>query len=572
MRCTWSSRRPWRRVAPIVLLCAGLGAGAAPGLAQAGELTLSGGILTYTGGDEPNAVSAEHPGSNGEPTGPGNPADTSKLLINDNEVGNTVGFAGASGCTQQTFGVMCPTPARFVVELGVGDDSVLLGRFDEPVFVEVHANGGAGNDTLHGSVGRNVFNGGPGDDELNGLGGDDLLNGDDGVDTIIGHDGNDDLDGGTGNDRLTGGTGNDVVRGGDGNDELDYSPLYALDGTDVFEGGPGHDKVGYFGRTASVAVSLDGQANDGQSGENDNVAADIEEVDGGDAADVLSGSAGPNGLAGRGGDDTITGGGGDDVLYGDTGNDQIDGGDGNDTLDGGCHDDTIIGGAGVDSLNSDGTCADPALRGLNDVLQARDGVRDSLVLCTISGTAGDTAIVDPVDPALGPGNPGACRTIDASATGSTPGGSTPGTTTPGGGTTTIPGGTTLTGTVRATLGSTVRLLVGTGRIGQAVRQLANLKAKRPTLVLGSLVATSASRVTASATFRSRGRTVSLGSATITVQPGAPRTLSIKLSKKAKAVLRRVKKASIRVRFAVRHPTTKKLRHQSTKTFRISVQR
>ncbi len=543
-----------RRLASIAVLTAALGALALPGTAQAGQLTYSAGVLTYVGGDAvDNNVSATHQG------------DPAYVRIVD--AADRISIGSAPGCAPDDidFGVICPTPGKLVVHLGGGDDfftdDTALG---DPIAFPVEVNGGAGNDEFDGGGGADVLAGGAGDDTVLGDGGSDVLGGDDGADTLDGGADHDQLAGGTGNDRLTGGAGNDIVRGGDGDDELDYSPLYALDGTDVFEGGTGYDKVGYFGRSASVSVSLDGQPNDGQAGEGDNVGTDVEEVDGGDAADVLVGSAGPNWLAGRGGDDRISGGGGNDVLYGDSGNDQIDGGDGNDTLDGGCHDDTITGGPGVDSLNSDGTCADPALRGLNDVLHARDGVKDSLVLCTISGTAGDTAIVDPVDPALGPGNPGACRTIDATATGTT----TPGGTTP----TTLGDATTLEGKLRARLGATVRLLAGTGRGGQAARQIVNLKARRPSLTLGSLVATAATQVKAAATFRSRGRTSALGARAITVKPGSPRTLSIKLSKKSKAALRRVRTARIKVRFTVYRPTTKKLLHRSTKRFRVAVRR
>jgi hypothetical protein len=536
---------PRRRVVSIAVLTAALGMLALPGMAQAGELTYSAGVLTYTGADAVNNnVSATHQG------------DAAYVRIVD--AADSISTGSGTGCAPDDidFGVICPTPGKLVVNLGGGDDfftdDTALG---DPIAFPVEVNGGAGNDEFDGGGGADVLTGGSGDDKVLGDGASDVLRGDDGADTLDGGADHDQLDGGIGNDRLTGGAGNDIVRGGDGDDELDYSPLYAFDGTDLFEGGTGYDKVGYFGRTASVSVSLDAQPNDGQAGEGDNIGADVEEVDGGDAADVLVGTAGPNWLAGRGGGDQISGGGGNDVLYGDSGNDQIDGGDGNDTLDGGCHDDTIVGGPGVDSLNSDGTCADPALRGLNDVLHARDGVKDSLVLCTMSGTAGDTAIVDPVDPALGPGNPGACRTIDAAATG-----------------TTTPGETALEGKLRARLGSTVRLLAGTGRSGQAVPQLANLKAKRPKLTLGSLVATAASQVKATAMLRSRGRTVTLGTTAVTVKPSSPRTLSIKLSKKGKAALRRVKKARVKVRFTVYRPTTRKLLHRSTKTFRVAVRR
>jgi Ca2+-binding RTX toxin-like protein len=544
-----------RRVTPIAVLVAALAVLVLPGIAQAGTLTYSAGVLTYTGGDAvENNLSATHPGDPGQ--------------VHIVDAADSISLGPGTGCAPDDidFGVICPTPGKLVVNLGGADDfftdDTTLG---DPIAFPVEVNGGAGTDEFDGGGGADVLTGGSGDDTLLGDGGNDVLQGNDGADTLDGGADHDQLAGGIGNDRLTGGAGNDAVRGGDGDDELDYSPLYAFDGTDVFEGGTGDDKVGYFGRTGPVSVTLDGQPNDGQAGEGDNIGADVEEVDGGDAADVLVGSAGPNRLAGRGGDDQIVGGGGDDVLYGDTGNDQIDGGDGNDTLDGGCHDDTIIGGPGVDALNSDGTCADPALRGSNDVLHARDGVKDALVLCTISGTAGDTAIVDPVDPALGPGNPGACRTIDAAATGTT----TPDDTNP----TTTPGETTtLKGKLRARLGSTVRLLTGTGRIGQAARQLANLKAKRPALTLGSLVATAATQVKATATFRSRGRTITLGTTTTTVKPSNPRTLSIKLSKKSKAALRRVKKARVKVRFTVYRPTTRKILHRSTKTFRVAVRR
>lgn len=539
----------------IAVLTAALGMLALPGMARAGELTYSAGVLSYTGADAVNNnVSATHQG------------DAAYVRIVDAADGISTG--PGTGCAPDDidFGVICPTPGKLVVNLGGGDDfftdDTALG---DPIAFPVEVNGGAGNDELDGGGGADVLTGGPGDDRVTGDGGSDVLRGDDGADTLDGGADHDQLDGGSGNDRLTGAAGNDIVRGGDGDDELDHSPLYAFDGTDRFDGGTGYDTAGYFGRTASVSVSLDAQPNDGQAGESDNVGTDVEAVDGGDAADVLVGSAGPNGLAGRGGDDRISGVGGNDILYGDSGNDQIDGGDGNDMLDGGCHDDTIVGGPGVDSLNSDGTCADPALRGINDVLHARDGVKDSLVLCTMSGTPGDTAIVDPVDPALGPGNPGACRTIDAAATGATSPGDANSTSPPG-------DATTLKGKLRARLGSTVRLLAGTGGRGQAVRQLANLKGKRPKLTLGSLIATTAAQVKATATFRSRGRTITLGTTTVTIKPGSPRTLSIKLSKQSKAALRRVKQARVKVRFTVSRPTSRKVLHRSTETFRVAVRR
>ena len=531
------SRTSRRRITTVIALLTAIGL-TAPAAAQAGVLTWSSGVLTYSGADEENSVGVAHPGTvtSDRPAGPDNPPDPNKLQIRENASGEDIAIhqsaADGGNCEPDPFlGVVCDRPARFVANLGGGNDALQVGSDDAPVTVEVDAGGAAGDDVFSGSDGRDVYGGGPGDDELKGFGGNDLLNGDDGVDTLEGGDGNDELNGLLGADHLTGDAGNDNIRGGDGDDDLDYRPLYALDGSDTLTGGPGHDKFGYFGRTTGVSVNLDNVANDGQAGEADNILLDVEEVDGSDVADVMTGSAGPNGLAGRGGDDQITGGPGNDILYGDSNNDRIDGGDGDDTLDGGCHDDRIIGGRGVDALNSDGTCEDPSLRGLNDVLEARDGVKDRLVLCTISGTPGDTAIVDPADPALGPGNPGACRTIDA---GSSP---TPKPTpTPAG---------TLQGTVRAVIGP-VRLLTGTGGPGQAVRQSLRLKPGR--LTLGSLVARANARLTAVASIRVRGRRVTLGKATVLVAPGSPRTLSVRLSRRAKSALRRLRRASVQVRF------------------------
>jgi Ca2+-binding RTX toxin-like protein len=556
----WGDPSATRRRASVAVLAAA-GLMALSGVAQAGELVSSGGVLTYTGGDADNNVFVTHPN------------DPAFVHIVDAAAGDGVNLATApAGCVPDdiSFGLVCPTPTRLVLNLGGGADSFSDDtNSGTPIAVPLELNGGAGNDQFDGGGAADLLMGGPGDDTLVGDGGNDVLRGEDGADTVEGGADADDLDGGVGNDRLTGGAGNDLVRGGDGDDELDYRPLFVLDGADVFDGGAGYDKVGYFGRTVAVAVSLDGQANDGQAGEGDNIAADVDEVDGGDAADVLVGSDGPNRLAGRGGDDQVVGGGGDDVLYGDTGNDGLDGGAGNDSLDGGCMDDIIVGGPGVDSLNADGTCANPALRGQNDVLQARDGVKDALVLCAMGSTAEDTAVVDAVDPALGPGNPGACRTIDAGTTPTPPAPPPPGPT-PGGGT---PGGPTpLKGTVRARLGSTVRLLTGNGAAGQAVRWRADVKARVPTLTLGSLVATAASRVGATATVGKGRGLVALGTAAVTVRPGTPRVLTVKLSKRGAAALRGLATARIAVRFVVRHPTTKKVLHRSTKTFRVPVRR
>jgi len=127
-------------------------------------------------------------------------------------------------------------------------------------------------------------------------------------------------------DRLVGTTSSDRVLGLDGNDQI-----HALAGDDVIDGGAGSDDMsGGAGRDAAVYpsggtvdVSIDDLANDGHTGERDNVQTDIEDVYGGPDADRLIGSAGPNTLDAGVGNDVVDGGGGVDALYGDDGDDRL---------------------------------------------------------------------------------------------------------------------------------------------------------------------------------------------------------------------------------------------------------
>lgn len=160
------------------------------------------------------------------------------------------------------------------------------------------------------------------------------------------------LNGGEGNDllqatalswavTLRGGPGNDTHRGGRGNDDLDGGQ-----GPDGFYGGAGSDRVIYASRTARVFADLDGVQNDGEANERDRIMTDVEELEGGSGADVLTGSSARNEIWGKGGNDTIHGLGGNDLLGG------ADlSGDGNDFIDGGEGADSIFGGDGIDSLH-----------------------------------------------------------------------------------------------------------------------------------------------------------------------------------------------------------------------------
>jgi Ca2+-binding RTX toxin-like protein len=131
------------------------------------------------------------------------------------------------------------------------------------------------------------------------------------------------LRGGDGNDRLFGGTGDDTLVGGFG--------------SDLLQGGPGSDTVSYsevsdrLGVVADLdgATGDDGSSEDGPVGARDTIAADVENLEGTQAADVLTGNAGANVIDGSGGPDRIQGLGGDDTLTADGGG-SLDGGVGSD--------------------------------------------------------------------------------------------------------------------------------------------------------------------------------------------------------------------------------------------------
>jgi hypothetical protein len=189
-------------------------------------------------------------------------------------------------------------------------------------------------------------------------------------------DGDDELEGGPANETILAGPGNDAIRGGrEGNDLEDGGPgddrfdeSVAGEGSDTFIGGDGRDELTYSGsaldgRISPLTVTLDGIANDGESGEQDNVGGDIESVTGGRGPDTLIGSEDSN---------ELHGGAGDDVLRGLGGSDRLDGGDGNDQID------------------------------------ARDGSPD-LVSC---GPGFDRATIDAVD-SLSPDPLDACEVVDA---------------------------------------------------------------------------------------------------------------------------------------------------------------
>jgi Ca2+-binding RTX toxin-like protein len=283
-----------------------------------------------------------------------------------------------------------------VVTVGAGSNDGQASEADTVAGDIEVVTGGAGNYTLTGGTGDETLNGGPGDDTLSGGAGADILNGDAGDDTFLsaaldgadvynggagidtmsyagrsaavvvsldgvaldGEDGEldnvktdvEDIIGGSGNDTLTGSASDNVLTGGAGNDTLyglagndTFDEGAVATGSDTFHGGPGVDTVDYSARVAALLVTMgNNTADDGLSGEADDVRDDIENLIGGTGDDVITGNALANNIDGGDGADTLAGGAGNDILFGGAGVDALSGGDGDDLLDGGAGTDTPL--------------------------------------------------------------------------------------------------------------------------------------------------------------------------------------------------------------------------------------
>ena len=135
---------------------------------------------------------------------------------------------------------------------------------------------------------------------------DDTLTGDNNANSLIGNGGNDHLYGLGGDDFLNSGTGNDTLDGGDGNDWAIYGNF---DNGSVTTG-------------VTVSLAISGPQNTGSFGTDTLIS--IENLQGTQFADTLTGNAGAN------------------IIWGDAGNDRLDGGGGNDFLTGGAGADTFV--------------------------------------------------------------------------------------------------------------------------------------------------------------------------------------------------------------------------------------
>jgi Ca2+-binding RTX toxin-like protein len=247
--------------------------------------------------------------------------------------------------------------------------------------------GTAKRDVIVGLGGGDVIKGLGGNDFICGFGGNDKIIGGSGADVLSGDAGNDSLSGGSGNDFLLGRGGDDTLTGGDGFDLASFftSPgpvtanltlgtstgegsdklvsisdlegskfddtltgdsgenfFYPGQGNDAIDGGDGlTDRVIYFSAPGPVSVDLSvGSA----TGEGTDTLTNIEQAEGSNLDDTITGNTGANVLIGAGGNDTINGSDGDDTLQGGDGDDHLDGGVGTDVLDGGNGTDTCVNG------------------------------------------------------------------------------------------------------------------------------------------------------------------------------------------------------------------------------------
>lgn len=309
-----------------------------------------------------------------------------------------VGTSGADNVTVGTSGVNIDADGAVDVtltgveawdfDLGAGNDvfsAAGAGSTGSPLASDLET--AAGGDGVDGDAGDDTLTGGNGADEIDG-GAD--------ADTISGGLGDDaSLFGGTGNDRIAGDAGADVADGDAGDDVLVEGT--AANGADDLFGGSGGetdgDTVDYSGRTNAVTVGIGGPASDGESGEGDDVDADVENIIGGAGGDSLSGDGDANILTGGSGNDALDGGGGsdtanyssasaavtvdlaagtstggagsdtltsienatgsgfNDTLTGSSAANTLKGGDGNDVIAGAAGSDTEMGGSGNDSFD-----------------------------------------------------------------------------------------------------------------------------------------------------------------------------------------------------------------------------
>lgn len=280
-------------------------------------------------------------------------------------------------------------PAGVTVNLSVGSASGSAGTDGVTTVENVEGSnfadsltGSGTDDDLDGAAGDDTLAGGPGNDSLAGEGGADLL------DEGAAANGGDDLSGGLGADTLSygsrptavrvslnaefddgasaegdnvqadvetvkTGSGNDYLVGDGGGNALDGGAgddtFLGAGGDDSLAGGPGSDTADY--STAPGGVRVDLETGSASGGAGNDALAEVENVDGSEFPDDLTGVVGNNVLRGGAEADAVDGGDGNDLLVGGAGDDELSGRRGADDLRGGAQDDLLTGGRGRDRLS-----------------------------------------------------------------------------------------------------------------------------------------------------------------------------------------------------------------------------
>jgi Ca2+-binding RTX toxin-like protein len=297
---------------------------ASPALASNATITGGNTVRVTASGSQVNAIFVSYA------------ASTNTYAVFD----STSDITASGTCTAvDSHSVTCPDAGiRTVsVDVGNGNDTILLDRASIPASIE-------GN--LDGDDGSDLILGGRGLDDLSGGGG---------ADTLDGHEGADDLHGNGGTDSLLYTTRTTPV-------VVTVGSVNANDGNELDATGAARDTV--HGDIESVSSGIAGDSLSGDSSS--------ETLNGGEGNDTLIGNNGADSLLGFGGADSIFGGNGDDAGLGGLGSDRILGGPDEDRLKGGPDNDFIWGKKGFDVLKG---------KGGNDRLNAKDGGRDGAINC-----------------------------------------------------------------------------------------------------------------------------------------------------------------------------------------------
>ncbi|MCE9573092.1 MAG: calcium-binding protein [Deltaproteobacteria bacterium] len=315
---------------------------------------------------------------NGFPCGTATAATVKRIAVTEGSAGPETLILDYSG---GLFAIGAASGPGVTVDLGGGTDALKIIGATTADSYTIGASGFAINtdgfaDVTAIGVETFVINGGDGNDQLSGAGNAATGAAFAGVLTLYG---------GEGDDTLRGGAGADIYYGGNGNDTFVGGP--SADGGDVVSGGAGIDTMDYGARAAAVTVAIDGTANDGAAGEDDDIGGDVEVVKGGLGDDSLTGSASADTLSGGAGADTLVGGLGNDTLNGDAGDDTLDEGAATSGAD------VLSGGAGTDTVTYAGRAIAVAVTidAIADDGQALEGDKVGLdVEHVIGGSAGDT--------------------------------------------------------------------------------------------------------------------------------------------------------------------------------------